>query len=257
MNFGLLGTSLGYSFSPAYFSDKFLKLGLKGYQYKTYEIDKLNRQVLNDLILKEKLIGLNITIPYKETILPLLDELSKEAALIGAVNTIDINWINEETYILKGHNTDWIGFLKSIRPFLTVHHQKALILGTGGASKAIAFALKSLGIEYYFVSRNTETQPSNQITYSQLNPFVIQNYKLIINTTPLGTFPNINNSPEIPYELLGEEHLCCDLVYNPDVTLFMEKSKKYGASVISGLSMLQFQADEAWTIWSNKKGHSD
>jgi len=250
MNIGLIGKYLVHSFSPNYFTEKFTILGLKEHSYKAFELAEMSETALNELILEEKLNGFNITIPYKESILLVLNELSADAAIIGAVNTVAVKWEDNNSYTLKGYNTDWTGFLKAIRPFLTLHHQKALILGTGGASKAIAYALKSLGIDYYFVSRTKNLEHSNCFLYSELNEFVMKHFKLIINTTPLGTFPEIENTPAIPYHFIGHEHLLCDLVYNPAETQFMKLGKANGAAVINGLGMLQFQADEAWAIWN-------
>ncbi|HRG57678.1 MAG TPA: shikimate dehydrogenase [Bacteroidia bacterium] len=250
MNLGLIGKSLAHSFSPTYFSNKFQSMGNTNHSYHAYEIIEMNEQNLLHLIHHHKLNGFNVTIPYKSSIIPLLHELSDDASKIGAVNTVHVNWVNEQNIILKGYNTDWLGFLKSIRPFLTIHHQKALILGTGGASKAIQYALKTLGIDALIVSRIQQSSYPLQINYQQLNKFIIEQYKLIINTTPLGTFPEIEQAPEIPYEFLGTEHLLCDLIYNPLETAFMKKGKRFGATVLNGLSMLQFQADEAFKIWS-------
>jgi shikimate dehydrogenase len=256
MKFGLIGKSLLHSFSPAYFNEKFVVHGLTDYSYQAFELPEINQPVLNNLIVQEKLNGFNVTIPYKEAVVTFLDEMSNDAKAIGAVNTIEVRWLNNLSYTLKGYNTDWTGFLKAIRPFLTVHHQQALIIGTGGASKAIAYALKSLGIDYFFVSRNKTEGQSNFLNYTELNQNAINHFKLIINTTPLGTFPEIDACPAIPYQYIGKEHLICDLVYNPSKTKMMELASMGGASVLNGLSMLQFQADEAWEIWNNKKGHS-
>jgi shikimate dehydrogenase len=256
MKYGLIGKSLKHSFSPAYFADKFKSEGLIDHQYKAYELEELNSATINELVLSESLHGFNITIPYKENILPFIDFISEDAKAIGAINTVFVDWKLDHTYTLNGYNTDWKGFLKAIRPFLTVYHQKALILGTGGASKAIAYALKSLGIDYFFASRNKQGQGSNVINYNELNQYAMAQFKLIINTTPLGTFPAIEGCPDIPYQYVGSNHLLCDLVYNPSETMFMQEGKKHGAAVMNGLSMLQFQADEAWDIWKNKKGHS-
>lgn len=257
MKLGLLGQSLQHSFSPAYFADKFLAEVVSANTYKAFEIAALDAKKLDDLILSERLDGFNVTIPYKEKILPFLHQLSEDATTIGAVNTVDVQWLTNKSYTLKGYNTDWTGFLKSIRPFLTLHHQKALILGTGGASKAIAYALKTLGIDMYYVTREAEKKGTNYLHYDELNQHAIRYFKLIINCTPLGTFPETENFPPIPYHFLSNEHLLCDLIYNPAETEFMKKGKAYGASVLNGLAMLQFQADEAWAIWKNKKGHSD
>jgi shikimate dehydrogenase len=249
MKFGLIGKTLTHSYSPDYFKKKFERLGLKDYQYKAYELAHLDANSLNELVIAEQLKGFNITIPYKESIVPLLNELSEDALNIGAVNTVKVNWINQSTFSLKGYNTDWTGFLKSIRPFLTIHHQKALILGTGGASKAIAYALKSMGIDYYFVSRTATNKHSNSFSYNELNEFIIKQFKFIINTTPIGTFPNVFEIPEIPFQYIGCEHLLVDLVYNPNETKFMKMGKEHDATVLNGLGMLQFQADAAWEIW--------
>jgi shikimate dehydrogenase len=256
MKLGLLGKTLGHSFSPAYFKEKFDQLGISGASYLPFESATISKELLHQLIIAENLDGFNVTIPYKESIITLLDELSKEALEIGAVNTVEVNWSDEHNFSIKGYNTDWTGFLKAIRPFLTVHHQKALILGTGGASKAIAYALKSLGIDFFFVSRSKDAAQSNCLLYNELNKFAMEHFKLIINTSPLGTVPDTETFPAIPYEYIGKEHLLCDLVYNPAETTFMKKGKHYGATVMNGLSMLQFQADDAWQIWNNKKGHS-
>jgi shikimate dehydrogenase len=256
MNLGLIGKSLTHSFSPAYFTNKFVSESLTNHQYKAYEIEQLDEVKLHELILNEKLDGFNITIPYKERILPFLNELSDDASAIGAVNTVVVNWANTTNYTLKGYNTDWTGFLKSIRPFLTTHHQKALILGTGGASKAIGYALRTLGIDCFYASRSRDIKKTNQLFYDDLNNIAIQQFKLIINTTPLGTVPAIESYPNIPYQFIGKDHLLCDLVYNPSETQFMKQGKANGAAVLNGLGMLQFQADEAWQIWNNKKGHS-
>jgi shikimate dehydrogenase len=256
MKFALIGKSLKHSFSPTYFAAKFNAEGLADYQYNSFEIPELTAEALDKMVLSEKLNGFNVIIPYKEIILPYLYDISEDAKAIGAINTVYVDWQSNDVYTLKGYNTDWQGFLKAIRPFLTVHHQQALILGTGGAAKAIAYALKSLGIEYFFASRNKKELGSNILNYNELNQYAMAHFKLIINTTPLGTFPAIESFPDLPYHFIGKDHLICDLVYNPSETKFMQLSKASGAAVLNGLSMLQFQADEAWKIWTNKKGHS-
>jgi shikimate dehydrogenase len=249
MKLGLIGKSLVHSFSPDYFSEKFLQEQLYDYTYQALEIETLNKVALHQLIKKHQLNGFNVTIPYKETIVPFLDSCSNDAEEIGAINTVKvIHWPDGNLY-LSGYNTDWIGFLKSIRPFLTTHHQKALILGTGGASKAVAYALKTLGIDCLLVSSKADKISHDTITYSQLNDFLIGHYKLIINTTALGTFPNNEEAPIIPYAAIGSDHLLYDLVYNPAETLFMKKGAAHGASVMNGLSMLKFQAEEAFELW--------
>lgn len=257
MKLGLIGKSLSHSFSPAYFKQLFVSEQMHHSDYSAYEIPLLNKTTLHDFIITHHIDGFNVTIPYKEQIFSLLDSCSADAQKIGAINTVDVQWMDENKYILKGYNTDWTGFLKSIRPFLATQHQKALILGTGGASKAIAYALQSLGIDYYFVSRKSDENAAQVLSYDSLNEHVMRFFKLIINTTPLGTFPDTETCPLIPYQHIDETHLLCDLVYNPTETEFLKRGKAQGAAVLNGLSMLQFQANDAWEIWKNKKGHSD
>lgn len=239
--FGLVGKNISYSFSKGYFGDKFEKLNLEDYSY-----DNLDFQNIEDFpeFIKQNptISGLNVTIPYKEAIIPFLDKLSKRATEIGAVNTIKITKSGK----LKGFNTDYIGFQKSIEPLLNVNHKKALILGTGGASKAVAYALKQLGIPYLFVSR---TALGDAIGYNQINEKTFEEFQIIINCTPVGTFPNTNTCPEIPYEYFTSNHLAFDLIYNPAETLFLKKAKEQGAIVKNGLEMLTLQAEKSWDIW--------
>ena len=239
--FGLVGKNISYSFSKGYFGEKFEKLNLEDYSY-----DNLDFQNIEDFpeFIKQNptISGLNVTIPYKEAIIPFLDKLSKRAIEIGAVNTIKITKSGK----LKGFNTDYIGFQKSIEPLLNVNHKKALILGTGGASKAVAYALKQLEIPYLFVSRN---DIGDAIGYNQINEKTFEEFQIIINCTPVGTFPNTNNCPEIPYEYFTTNHLAFDLIYNPAETLFQKKAKEQGAIVKNGLEMLTLQAEKSWDIW--------
>ena len=239
--FGLVGKNISYSFSKGYFGDKFEKLNLEDYSY-----DNLDFQNIEDFpeFIKQNptISGLNVTIPYKEAIIPFLDKLSKRATEIGAVNTIKITKSGK----LKGFNTDYIGFQKSIEPLLNENHKKALILGTGGASKAVAYALKQLGILYLFVSRN---DIGDAIGYNQINEKTFEEFQIIINCTPVGTFPNTNTFPEIPYEYFTSNHLAFDLIYNPAETLFLKKAKEQGAIVKNGLEMLTLQAEKSWDIW--------
>lgn len=238
---GLVGYPLSHSFSPSYFKEKFERENITDYQYDLFEtIDLI--QFVEDCKQKENLVGFNITIPYKEMIVPFLDGISNEASYIGAVNTVKV--IDGK---LHGFNTDVFGFVQSLQPLLKDYHTKALILGTGGAAKAVKFGLKSLNIAPLLVSRYKQR---GQITYDQLNKNFIENYKLIINTTPLGMHPNIDKSPAIPYEFLTDQHVCYDLIYNPETTQFMEKAKAQGAVVKNGLEMLQLQADKSWEIWT-------
>ncbi|MFA9187927.1 shikimate dehydrogenase [Flavobacterium sp. FBOR7N2.3] len=240
--FGLLGRNISYSFSKGHFTTKFEKEKYQGYTYENFDIQEIN--VFPEIIKNtEYLKGLNVTIPYKEEVIPFLDKLSKKAKKIGAVNTIKITKKGK----LKGYNTDYFGFLKSLKPLLQAHHKKALILGTGGASKGVAFALEELGIEYTFVSRKAS---ETAIDYSQINAETFQEYQIIINSTPIGTSPNIEACPDIPYELFTEQHIAYDLIYNPAETQFLKNAAAQSAQTKNGLDMLIFQAEKAWEIWN-------
>ncbi len=239
---GLLGKNISYSFSRAYFKKKFEDEQVTDVSYENFDIENIN--LFPELIKQSKgLKGLNVTIPYKEAIIPFLDKLSKKAKEIGAVNTIKINKNNK----LIGYNTDCYGFKKSIKPFLKTHHKNALILGTGGASKAIAYSLKKLNITYHYVSRNTKNDID--YTYSTLTNEVIKQHQIIINCTPLGTFPDVDSCPNIPYNAITKHHILYDLIYNPEVTKFLKIGNRQQATTINGLNMLKFQAEKAWSIW--------
>ena len=243
--FGLLGRNIEYSFSKKYFTDKFAALKLHHYEYVNYdlpEIEFFRETVLKDL---PKLGGLNVTIPYKESIIDYLDELDEQAAEIAAVNTIKILKNNK----LKGFNTDVFGFEKSLKSCLRGDEKKALILGTGGASKAVAFVLRKLGVDYLFVSRNPD-QPG-VISYDSLNKEMIREHEMIINCSPLGTYPEVEAKPDIPYEYLTDRHLLYDLIYNPDKTAFLQMGEKAGATIMNGRLMLEFQAEKSWEIWNS------
>lgn len=242
---GLIGEKLGHSFSKVYFSKKFETLGLTDCEYNNYELSSLDG--LRQLILSEHLHGLNVTIPYKTMVIDLLDELSEEAKEVGAVNTIKINWLSESKFQLIGHNTDVFGFHQSIKPFFESQHERALILGTGGASKAVAYVLKKLGVNVLFASR--EPNPG-MIAYNELNQYVINSHLMIVNTTPVGMYPNVNDKVDIPYEYLSDKHLLIDLVYNPEETQFLKEGKARGAKTLNGLTMLHQQAEKAWEIWN-------
>jgi shikimate dehydrogenase len=240
--FGLLGRNISYSFSKGYFTEKFSKEHFEGCTYENFDIQEINAFTE----LKENntdLNGLNVTIPYKEAVIPFLDKLSKNAIQIGAVNTIKFTKKGK----LKGYNTDYYGFKKSLEPLLEPHHKKALILGTGGASKGVAFALDQLDITYTFVSREAK---ENCIDYSLINATTFDNYQIIINCTPVGTSPNVDLFPLIPYEFFTEKHIAYDLIYNPAETQFLSKAKAQGAQIKNGLDMLIFQAEKAWKIWN-------
>ena len=247
--YGLIGYPLTHSFSKKYFSDKFIQEGIAESQYDLYEMPALD--TLPTLLKKEGLIGLNVTIPYKKDVLPFLDELDDESAeRIGAVNTIKI-YPDGST---KGFNTDYYGFYQSLVSWVERHGDtceglKALVLGNGGAAKAVMVALDDLKIEYLLISRQESTET---ITYDALTQEIIQSHRLIINTTPLGTFPNVTACPNIPYQFISKGHYLYDLVYNPAETLFLERGREQGASTQNGLKMLELQAEKAWEIWNNE-----
>lgn len=241
--FGLIGYPLGHSFSKRFFTEKFQSENIDA-AYETYPLE--NIQLFSELIQKVELSGINVTIPYKEQVIPFLDEMDEAAAEIGAVNVIRFTRLNGKLQ-LKGYNTDAIGFENSLKPLLKPHHTKALILGTGGASKAIRFVLNKLGIETQYVSR---TASEGKITYEELSNDIIKEYSVIVNASPLGTFPKVDECPAIPYEFLTANHLLYDVVYNPAETLFLKKGKEKGATGINGEAMLTGQAIAAWEIWN-------
>jgi shikimate dehydrogenase len=241
LQYGLVGKTLQHSFSKDYFTKKFEKLGLTTAIYSNFELHDIH--ALKDFChgKAKTLSGFNITIPYKESIIPFLDALDPNAGEIGAVNTVIVH----ENKLI-GYNTDFEGFLESIKPFLQKTHQKALILGTGGASKAVAHAFKTLNISYQFVSRN----PAKGLIYTDLDKILLQENQIIVNTTPIGTFPHVNDIIDIPYSFLGKNHFVIDLIYNPLETQFLKNAKSNGAIVLNGLKMLELQAEKAWEIWN-------
>ncbi len=243
--YGLIGYPLGHSFSKQYFTDKFEKEHIDA-QYEKFEIADIAQ--LREIIQDERLVGLNVTIPYKEQVIPFLDELTPRAKAIGAVNVIRIER-KENRILLVGDNSDVVGFMESIRPLLKPQHQQALILGTGGASKAVQYGLTQLGIASHFVSRH---EKENMFTYSQLTEEVMQRHTVIVNASPVGTFPHSDEFPDIPYQWIGHQHVLFDLVYNPSLTRFLEKGEEKGATIKNGLEMLEKQAVEAWNVWNNK-----
>ena len=240
--YGLIGKHIQHSFSPSYFADKFKDEGIKDVDYRLFpladisEFNKLKEQ-------EPDLKGLNVTIPYKTSIIPYLDSISEEAKTVGAVNTIKFTGTKT-----KGFNTDIYGFSKSLKAHIGEAHYNsgALVLGTGGASKAIVYALKQLKINHQYVSRNPGT---GLLTYEELNRSVLEKHLTIINATPLGMSPDTNNYPDLPYNAIGKQHLLFDLVYNPEQTLFMKKGLQKGATVVNGLRMLHLQAKKSWEIW--------
>jgi shikimate dehydrogenase len=238
--YGLIGYPLSHSFSKKYFTEKFLREGIENSVYELFPLEHIEEfpaLIQNHSNLK----GLNVTIPYKEQVFSYLDELSDAVQEIGACNCISIN--NGK---LKGFNTDVIGFEQSLKPLLRPHHTKAVVLGTGGAAKAVCWVLKKLKIEFKIVSRKGG---NGYLSYDDLNETIIRDYPLIINTTPLGMQPNINTKPSLPYESITEKHLCYDLVYNPERTSFLKIAAGRGAVIKNGLQMLELQAEAAWRIW--------
>ena len=241
--YGLIGFPLGHSFSISYFNEKFQNEGIDA-KYMNFEIPVIeNLPVI--LASNPELKGLNVTIPYKEKVIGYLDDLSTEARAIGAVNVIKVTRKGGKS-ILKGYNSDVIGFTRSIEPMLEKFHKKALILGTGGASKAINYGLKSLGLETQYVSRSPQ---KGCILYDAITPGLIKEYNVIVNCTPLGMYPNSNECPNLPYEAMDNHTILYDLIYNPDETLFMQKGAVKGATVKNGLEMLLLQAFASWEFW--------
>ena len=239
--FGLIGKNIDYSFSKSYFSKKFKEENLNHYTYQNFDLANIDsiKSVLN----LENISGLNVTTPYKREVIPFLNEISDSSKKINAVNTIRFEKNGEVT----GHNTDIYGFEKCLTKLSFQLPKKALILGTGGASSAISFVLEKLKINYLFVSRNPA---KNQIGYEDLDLNLFKNYKLIINSTPVGTFPKVNFNPQIPYQAINKSHILFDLIYNPPETLFLKEGKKRGAKISNGLKMLQYQAEKSWEIWN-------
>jgi shikimate dehydrogenase len=241
--YGLVGKDISYSFSRDYFTKKFIELNLKEHSYRNFDIPEIEEFPFLLYQKEDDYQGLNVTIPYKESIMKYLSEIDEVAEKIGAVNTIKITEDNE----LIGYNTDAYGFEKSLVKLLESHHEKALILGTGGASKAVAYVLEKLNIEYKFVSRSPN---ADQLSYDYLNETILNESHLIINSTPLGTFPNIELSPDIPYNYLTKKHLLYDLIYNPEETTFLKLGKDQGAMIKNGSEMLKLQAEKSWEIWN-------
>lgn len=245
--YGLIGFPLGHSFSVSYFNEKFRNEGIDA-QYINYEIPNI-ADLAEILSSTPNLRGFNVTIPYKEKVMTYLDEISPEAKAIGAVNVIRVEHRGNNVY-LKGFNSDVIGFTQSIEPILERYHQKALILGTGGAAKAVDYGLRSLGIETKFVSTKKSLEG---LTYHDITPKIIKQFNVIVNCTPLGMYPNIEQCPELPYEAMDNHTLLYDLIYNPDETLFMQKGRENGATVKNGLEMLLLQAFANWEFWNGKR----
>ncbi len=257
--YGLIGFPLGHSFSEKYFTEKFKKANLNTYQYSLYPLE--NIKDFPKLLAKDKeLYGINVTIPHKIEVMQFLDEVDAAAKEIGAVNCIKI--VHGDTvkslfsgelctfkpsdFKLIGYNTDAYGFEKSILPFIKNHHKKALILGNGGAARAIKYVLKKLKIKFKFVSRKPE---KDMLSYTDLTADILKEYQIIINTSPVGTYPKADECPDIPYQFLTDKHLLYDLVYNPEETMFLKKGKEKGAAIKNGYQMLELQAEKSWEIW--------
>ncbi len=245
--FGLIGFPLSHSFSAKYFEKKFAEERIPDAEYRLFPLKDITE--LQSLIgLNPDLQGFNITIPYKVAILPYLDQISDSAKAIGAVNCVRIERLNSDIR-LTGHNTDAHGFSESLVPLLKSYHRKALVLGTGGASKAVCYALQQLGITTTLVSR--ASHDANTLNYSQLTETKVNDNLLIINTTPVGTYPDADKFPDIPYQFLGKHHILYDLVYNPAETQFMLKGLEAGATAKNGFQMLELQAERSWEIWND------
>jgi len=243
--YGIIGLPLGHSFSPGFFNEKFQNEHIDAI-YEKYELPQI--EALQEVLASNpELRGLNVTIPYKQQCIPFLDEVSEEARAIGAVNVISISHNGKKVY-LKGYNSDIIGFSRSIEPLLENHHKKALILGTGGASKAVEYSLKKLGLETIKVSRY---ERPDTIQYEKITPDVIREYNVIVNCTPIGMYPHTEECPQLPYSAMDNHTLLYDLIYNPDETLFMKKGRENGAIVKNGLEMLLLQAYASWEFWNN------
>ncbi len=245
--YGLIGYPLGHSFSKQFFTEKFAREGIDA-TYDNYEIADA-RQLLDIVRKEECLRGLNCTIPHKQAILPLLDKVSEEAREIGAVNVIRIRRNEAKEPFLEGFNSDVIGFRESIKPLLTQRHHNALVLGTGGASRAICFALTKLGLRWTYVSRSRKP---GMLCYEDITPEVMRSHEVVVNCSPVGMYPHVDEAPLLPYEAMDERHLLYDLVYNPEVTEFMRRGAEQGATVKNGLEMLHLQAIASWEIWNNR-----
>ena len=256
--FGLIGFPLSHSFSEAYFQEKFSKEGITDAVYQSFELPNLSE--LDSLLAKNPdLCGLNVTVPHKIGVMYYLDKIDPVAKDIDAVNCIKVvkskpvesfftGEFNHSKVRLEGYNTDAYGFEMSLRPLLRKHHHKALILGHGGASRAVAYVLKKLDISHRFVSRRPTPK---QYAYSDLSADILRDRLLIINTTPVGTYPKVDEMPQIPYEFLSDKHLLYDVVYNPEETLFLRQGGERGATIKNGLEMLRLQAEKSWEIWNS------
>ena len=244
--YGLIGYPLGHSFSQKYFTEKFAREGIDA-RYDLFPLERIE-DVEKLLAETDGLRGFNVTIPYKEQVMRYLDELDESASSVGAVNVVKVSHVGGRLH-LKGYNSDTYGFWESLRPLLKSCHTSALVLGTGGASKAVVGTLRKMGIASTLVSRR---KSDGTVTYSELDRQLMETNKLIVNASPVGMSPNVNQCPDIPYELLTPEHLCFDLVYNPEETKFLRQAAEKGAATKNGLQMLHLQAEGAWKYWTSK-----
>jgi len=243
--FGLIGFPLGHSFSKRYFSEKFLRENIRDCTYDNFPLADISR--LHDLLSEYDPEGLNVTIPYKSTVLNFLDRIDPEAVEVGAVNVISIKKPGGKR-VLTGFNSDITGIIDTLTPVMNPQITGAIVLGSGGSSKAVCHVLKKLKIQYKLISRENK---QGALTYQDLNPSIIANSQLIINTTPLGMYPETDSKPDIQYNLLGKDHILFDLVYNPEITAFLKMGQERGCTVLSGLKMLYSQAERSWEIWNN------
>ena len=246
--FGLIGKTLKHSFSKDFFNYKFENEKIEA-SYHNFEIDKITS--LRSIFSKNDIFGLNVTVPYKEQVLSQLDELDEVARKIGAVNTILPFYKNGKLSSLKGFNTDAFGFQQLIKPYLKAHHTNALVLGSGGSSKAIIYILNLYNIDYNIISRTQKADNPKCYTWEEINSYMVKHHPLIINTTPIGMYPNINQEFEFPYQYISKKHLIIDLIYNPKLTIFLKKSNSQNAQILNGYQMLVHQALKAWNIWNS------
>lgn len=244
--FGLIGYPLGHSFSAKYFTEKFINEHITDCSYENYPLTDIN-QLRNLIIDDPALSGLNVTIPYKSEVLDLLDYIDPEAKEIGAVNVVKIKRLNDKTELF-GYNSDITGIRDTLLPYISNKIESAIVLGTGGSSRAVCYVLRKLGLKVTLVSRNRKP---GILRYSDIDSDMLRETRFIINTTPLGMFPNIDTKPDLKYNLLTEKHILFDLVYNPELTIFLKMGKEQGCTVISGLKMLHSQAEKSWEIWNN------
>ena len=245
--FGLIGYPLGHSFSKKYFTEKFLREQIEGCSYENYPLTNIIQ--ISGLVSDNEIEGLNVTIPYKSSVIKFLDKTDPEAEKVGAVNVIKIKRTSGKTE-LTGFNSDITGIMATLSPVLNPEIKNALVLGTGGGSKAVCHVLKKINIHYTLISR--EKKPGC-LTYSEINSEILEDNRLIINTTPLGMYPDTVSKPELQYDLLGSRHILFDLVYNPEMTSFLKMGKERGCTVLSGLKMLYSQAERSWQIWNSGK----